>query len=155
MFGPPAVLGVCLWIAACGPGQPKSPLILGDEAATAVPGARTLSGSQSRALQKVITSAGEPCAAIERVYLRNVNADAESWEVSCTESPYTVMIRADGAPNMVRRCLPGDRGDSPCMSAYGGRRYRNPAEPDRESAPLNPDLGKLLEPMTAKDGKND
>jgi hypothetical protein len=51
----------------------------------------------------------------------------------------------------VRGCIPDDLGGSPCGSPYAERRFRR----QPQGGPLNPDLGKLLEPMTAKDGKTD
>jgi len=139
----------CLGVLGCGSSEPRSPLILGAEAANVLPGPRTLNASQTRALQKVITAAGEPCASIERTYLSDVDGVGESWEVRCTEAPYIVVIRADGTPSAVRRCIGSYLDASPCLPPYAGRsRSRTPG-------PLNPDLGKLLEPMTSKDGKTD
>jgi hypothetical protein len=139
----------CLAVLGCGSSEPRSALILGGNPAEAQPGPRTLTGSQARALRNVIASAGESCASIERAYLRDVDGVGESWEVRCTEAPYMVMIPADGTPSAVRRCIGSYLDASPCRQPYAGRsRSRTPG-------PLNPDLGKLLEPMTSKDGKTD
>lgn len=139
---------------ACGSSQPDSPLILGSDGASASPGQRTLTASQSRALQRKITTAGEPCEEVDQAYLRDVTAGAEAWEVRCRGGAYTVLLSSDGAPALVRRCIEAPIDDPPCFvprPAYGsgyGRRNRNPG-------PLNPELGKLLEPLTTKDGKTD
>jgi hypothetical protein len=146
-------------VAACGSSQPDSPLILGgDGSASVAPGPRTLTASQSRALQRKITAAGESCDGIDQAYLRDITAGAEAWEVRCGEGAYTVLLSSDGRLGsdrpqaLVRRCVEGAIDDPPCFvppSRYGsGRRNRNPG-------PLNPELGKLLEPMTSKDGKSD
>ena len=153
VFGQAALVAWCLGVAACGSSEPRSPLILGDKPPRALPGPRDLTREQTRSLQDVIASAGEPCGAINLAYLRDIDLvnGSEAWEVRCSESPYSVLIRSDGAPSAVRRCLGGEPGGSPCESPYAGRRFRR--EP--QGGPLNPDLGKLLEPMTAKDGKTD
>ena len=153
VFGQAALVAWCLGVAACGSSEPRSPLILGDKPLRALPGPRDLTSKQIRSLQNVLASAGEPCDAINQAYLRDIDVvnGSESWEVRCPESPYSVLIRSDGTPSAVRRCLPGELGGSPCESPYAGRRLRR--EP--QGGPLNPDLGKLLEPMIAKDGKTD
>jgi hypothetical protein len=153
VFGQAALVAWCLGMAACGSSEPRSPLILGDKPTPTLPGPRDLTKEQTRSLQDVIASAGEPCGAINLAYLSGLDVvnGSESWEVRCPEAPYSVLIRSDEAPSSVRRCLPGGLGGSPCESPYAGRRFRR--EP--QGGPLNPDLGKLLEPMVAKDGKTD
>ena len=145
--------GACLAILACGSSKPDSPLILGGEARAADVGPRRLTDSQSRALQEVITSTGEVCAQLDETYLRDAGAagESESWEVRCRDGAYKVVIRADGVPADVHRCL-GRYGvnDPECNPGYRGPRR----EPDGSPA-LNPELGRLLEPMTAKDPKVD
>jgi|SRR5688572_15357789 len=142
---------------ACGSAGPDSPLILGDNAAAA-PGPRTLTSSQSRALERKITTAGEPCDEVVQAYLRDITAGAEAWEVRCSDGAYSVLLSSDGTPGsdrpqaLVRRCVEGPFDEPPCFvprtgSGYG-RRNRSPG-------PLNPELGKLLEPLTTKDGKTD
>jgi hypothetical protein len=152
-FGQAALVAWCLGVAACGSSEPRSPLILGDKPPRALPGPRDLTSEQTRSLQDVIASAGEPCGAISVAYLGDIDLvnGSESWEVRCPESPYSVLIRSDGTPSAVRRCLRGEPGDSPCGSPYAPRQLRR----QPREGPLNPDLGKLLEPMTAKDGKTD
>ena len=95
-----------------------------------------------------------------QTYLRDITAGAEAWEVRCSDAAYTVMLSSSGATGsdepqaLVRRCVEAPIDDPPCFvpgpgyrSGYG-RRNRNPG-------PLNPELGKLLEPMTTKGGKTD
>ena len=146
-----AVVACCAVAFACGPPEPKSPLILSGYSNPLALGPRSLTSAQTRALQQVITTAGELCSEMSDVFLRDVVPGAESWEVRCTEAPYSVMIADNGTPAVVRRCFAGAVGDAPCSGGrfqrYGGRQ--------RPSGPLNPDLGKLLEPMTTKDGKSD
>lgn len=151
----------CLGVAACGPSEPRSPLILGGALPGAGQGPQDLTTRQTRALQKVITSAGETCGAIVgRAFLRDTGllrdtdpaVGWEAWEVQCTEAPYSVMVRADGTPAAVRRCVGGGFSDSPCAEPHTRRPYGGQRPPE---GPLNPDLQKLLEPMTAKDGKTD
>lgn len=145
------VCAACLGFLGCGSSEPKSPLVLGGTAANPLPGIRTLTESQTRTLQNVITSAGERCASIERAYLRELDTAgrAESWEVRCPEAPYAVIIRSDGTPGSVQRCMGSTFDASPCLDPFArGPRNRTPEA-------LNPDLGKLLEPMKAKDGKTD
>jgi len=143
---------------ACGSSKPDSPLILGsDGASSAAPGPRTLTSSQSRTLQRKITAAGEACEEVAQTYLRDVTEGAEAWEVRCSDGAYTVLLSSDGQSGsdksraVVRRCVEGPFDEPPCFAprtGYGyGRRNRNPG-------PLNPELGKLLEPMT-KGGKTD
>jgi hypothetical protein len=135
---------------ACGSSEPDSPLILGDGAAAA-PGPRTLTSSQSRTLQRKITAAGEACDEVAQTYLRDVTAGAEAWEVRCSDGAYTVLLSSDGTPGLVRPCVEAPFDGPPCFvpASYGyGRRNRNPG-------PLNPELGKLLEPMTTTDAKTD
>jgi hypothetical protein len=140
----------CLMVLACGSSEPRSALILGSNPADAQPGPRTLTGSQARALRNLIASAGESCDAVERTYLRDADVVAgnEVWDVRCAEGTYTLVIRGDGTQASVRRC-PGAALDVPCLQPYQGRSRRG------TPGTLNPDLGKLLEPMTSKDGKTD
>jgi len=111
-------------------------------------------------LQDVIVSAGETCGAITRAYLSGIDSvnGSESWEVRCTDVSYAVLIPFDGTPGTVRACSQGQLGGSgddhlgrPCAAPYAGRRFRG----QPQEGPLNPDLGKLLQPMIAKDGKTD
>ena len=136
----------------CGSSEPDSPLILRGEGSSAAPGPRTLTASQSRALQRKITAAGEACDEVGQTYLRDITAGAEAWEVRCNRGAYTVLLSSDGTPGLVRRCVEAPFDEPPCFvprSGFGyGRRSRSPG-------PLNPELGKLLEPMTTKDGKSD
>ena len=147
--------GACLAILACGSSEPDSPLILGGEARAADVGPRRLTDAQSRALQGVITSTGEACAQLDETYLRDAGAagESESWDVRCRDGAYRVVIHADGMPADVHRCL-GRFGvnDPECVPGY--RRSLRDREPEGSPA-LNPELGKLLEPMTAKDPKVD
>lgn len=144
-------VGMCLATLACGSSEPPSPLILGSEATEAAPGPRTLTSSQERALQDVIASAGERCDGIDQAYLRDfVAGDSEAWDVRCSDGAYSVLIAADGRPAAVRPCF-SRYDDSPCFQPF--RVY--PRERAGRGGALNPDLGKLLEPMTAKDGKTD
>jgi hypothetical protein len=104
-------------------------------------------------LQDVITSAGEQCGGITLAYLSghdSVNG-SESWEVRCADAAYAVLIRSDGTPNAVRRCR-DELFERPCPSPARrpGYQTRQP-----EGGELNPDLGKLLQPMISKDGKTD
>ena len=161
VFGQAVLFAWCLCVAACGSSESRSSLILGGDLPDPREGPQDLTASQTRALQKVITSAGETCGAVvgraflhDTGFLRDTDPAVgwEAWEVQCSEAPYSVMVRADGTPAAVRRCIGGGFGDSPCAlprteRSYGGRRP--------PGGPLNPDLGKLLEPMTAKDGKTD
>jgi hypothetical protein len=145
------VCAACIGFLGCGSSEPKSPLVLGGAAANPLPGIRTLTESQTRTLQNAVTSAGERCGSIELAYLRELDtvAGVESWEVRCPEAPYAVVIRSDGTPGTVQRCTGSVFEASPCLDPYArGRRERTPGA-------LNPDLGKLLEPMKAKDGKTD
>jgi hypothetical protein len=144
------VCAACIGLLGCGSSEPKSPLVLGGTA-NPLPGTRTLTESQRRTLQNVITTAGDRCASIELAYLRELDSAAgvESWEVRCPEAPYAVVIRSDGTPGAVQRCMGSTFEASPCLDPYArGPRNRTPET-------LNPDLGKLLEPMKAKDGKTD
>jgi hypothetical protein len=154
VIGQAALIAWCLGAAACGSSEPQSPLILGDKPARALPGPRDLTSEQSRSLQKVITSAGEMCGAITLAYLADIDLvdGSESWEVRCAEASYRVRLWAAGTPSYVRACVQGDAFGSPCGSPYAERQFRR-RQP--QGGPLNPDLGKLLEPMTAKDGKTD
>lgn len=135
---------------ACGSSEPDSPLILGSDGSLTAPGPRTLTAAQSRALQRRITTAGEQCEQVDQTYLRDITAGAEAWEVRCRGGAYTVLLSSDGTPALVRPCVEAPINDPPCFVSPGyryGRRNRNPG-------PLNPELGKLLEPLT-KDGKTD
>jgi hypothetical protein len=138
---------------ACGSAEPDLPLILGAQGPSTAPGPRTLTASESRALQRKITVAHEPCESISQAYLRDITAGAEAWEVRCREGAYSILLSSDSAP-VVRRCVEAPMDDPPCFvpgpgyrSGYG-RRSRNPG-------PLNPELGKLLEPMTTKAPETD
>jgi hypothetical protein len=145
-----AVVG-SLTAIACGSSEPDPPLILGPDGALTAPGPRTLTSSQSRALQRKITGAGEPCDEVAQTYLRDITAGAEAWEVRCSDGAYTVLLSSDGTPGLVRPCVEAPFDGPPCFvrPSYGGYgRNRNPG-------PLNPELGQLLEPMTKKDGKAD
>ena len=144
-------------LVACGSSEPKSPLILGQDPADVTLGPRTLSASQTRALEKVITSAGETCDSVEKSYLRDIDpgGGVEAWDVRCLHGAYSLVIRADGTPAAVRQCVPGTYGDAPCQQPYAGRRSYGPIRREPQGGPLNPELGKLLAPMTAKDGKTD
>ena len=145
--------GVCVLLLACGSSTPESPLILGG-AEGAVLGARTLTASQQRALMNVIESSGEPCEAVVQTYLRDADAAGsgigqESWDVRCNVGTYAVVITDDGTPASVRRCQ-GRYAEVPCF-----QRDRGPRREAESSPELNPELGKLLEPMTSKDSKVD
>ena len=148
-------MAVCgsLVAIACGSSEPDPPLILGPDGARAAPGPRTLTSSQSRALQRKITAAGERCDEVAQTYLRDVTAGAEAWEVRCSDGAYTVLLSSDGTPGLVRPCVEAPFDGPPCFvprTGYGyGRRNRS------NPGPLNPDLGKLLEPMAAQEQKPD
>ena len=151
------LLAVTISAAACSSSDPRSP-ILGRDADPS-PGPRQLTASQSRALRKAITSAGETCGAIiGQAFLRGIDpVDVrESWEVQCTEGPYAVALSDDGTQPVVRRCVGGGFGESPCAERrlYMEHRSYGDHQPPGDS-PLSPELKKLLEPMTAKDGKTD
>src|SRR6188474_1602726 len=92
VFGRAALVAWCLGIAACGSSEPRSPLILGDKPPRALPGPRDLTSEQSRSLQNVIASAGEPCRGITRAYLSGIDLvnPSESWEVRCPDAAYAV-----------------------------------------------------------------
>ncbi len=142
-------------VLACGSSTPESPLILGADAKDAVPGPRVLTAAQQEALKAAITSSGEPCEAVGRTSLREVGADgqAEAWDVRCVEGAYAVSLFADGTAAHVQRCLWLGNG---CSDGFAGRGRRYRQYPDqRGPGELNPDLGKLLEPMTSKDQKVD
>lgn len=146
------VVAGSLTALACGSSGSDSPLILGSDGASAAPGPRTLTSSQSRSLQRKITTAGEACDEVAQTYLRDVTAGAEAWEVRCSDGAYTVLLSSDGTPGVVRRCVEAPFDEPPCFvprTGFGyGRRNRSPG-------PLNPELGKLLEPMTTKQQKAD
>jgi hypothetical protein len=154
VFGQAALVVWCLGVAACGSSEPRSPLILGAKPPRALPGPRDLTSDQSRSLQGVIATAGEACSGITLAYLSGLDSvnGSESWEVRCTDVAYSVLIRSDGLPNAVRRCRFDDQFERPCASPA-----RRPAFQTRqpEGSELNPDLGKLLQPMISKDGKTD
>lgn len=154
VFGQAALVAWCLGVAACGSSEPRSPLILGDKPPRALPGPRDLTSEQSRSLQDVIASAGESCSGITLAYLSGIDLvnPSESWEVRCPDAAYSVLIRSEGTGNVVRRCRLDDRFERPCASLPLRPSYQL-REP--EGSELNPDLKKLLEPMTAKDGKSD
>jgi hypothetical protein len=141
-----------LSIAACG-SEPRSPLILDGNPADKVLGLRELTTPQSEELRGVITSAGESCTGIERAYLNEVNVarGREAWAVRCAEGSYAVQIASDGSSSNVYRCRERSFDDIPCVQGNAGYRYG--AREPQSSAPLNPELGKLLESMTSKDGK--
>ena len=100
---------------ACGSSGSDSPLILGGDGASAAPGPRTLTSSQSRSLQRKITAAGEACDEVAQTYLRDVTAGAEAWEVRCSDGAYTVLLSADGTPGLVRRCVDAPFDEPPCF----------------------------------------
>ena len=141
---------VCLLVSACGVSEPSSPLILGGEARDAVPGPHALTDRQAEKLRASIVAAGVPCSAIEGTYFRaaSVELQTEAWDVRCADQNYAVQIAAD-RPTLVRPCRMSPGENAPCdfFQRYGSPR-RAPTE-------LNPDLRKLLEPMTAPNGKSD
>jgi len=153
VFGQVLLVAWCLAAAGCGSSEPQSPLILSNKQPGALPGPRDLTSEQSRSLQDVITSAGEQCGGITLAYLSGLDSvnGSESWEVRCAEVAYAVLIRSDGTPNAVRPCFSDRRSERPCGSPYA----RRPSRREPQDGPLNPDLGKLLQPMIAKDGKTD
>lgn len=134
-----------------------SPLILGKDAGDVAPGMRTLTSDQGRALLNAVTSAQEPCDAVDRAYLRNVEAgQSESWDVLCRLGAYRVQVFADGTAADVRRCF--EWSFEGCVDPNARRRYRQYPDrqvPDRAapSGELNPDLGKLLEQMDSNGKK--
>ena len=139
---------VCLLVAACGGSERSSPLILGVEGRDAAPGPRTLSAGQAEKLRARIVAAGVPCSSIEGTYLRDANVElqTEAWDVRCADQNYAVQILADG-PALARPCRMEPIENAPCFQPYGSGR--------RAPSQLNPDLGKLLAPMTAPTEKND
>ena len=143
------IVGACLSLLACRGSDKGSPLILGRDGKDAAPGLRTLSGAQTRALQRAITSAGESCAEVEQTYLREAEPElaTEWWSVRCVDGAYSVRMAADREQTIVQPCVDRSfRGvlDDPCSQRF----------PDRRASPrLNPELGKLLEPLSAPDGK--
>lgn len=141
-----SVAALCLLAFGCGSSE-RSPLILGKEGANALPGPRTLTTSQTRALKDAIESAGGLCNEVERTFLRRAAADSESWDVRCGTSGFSVMIFADGSAATVTPCF-SRAIDGACSQPYRERR-RAPLG-SGASGPLNPDLGKLLEQMEAK-----
>ena len=147
--------GACVVMLACGSSEPDSPLILGGEK-DAAPGLRTLTESQKQAMLNVIESAGAPCEAVVQTYLHDASdrtgIGLESWDVRCSHGSYAVRITDDGIPASVRRC-PGGYGDAPCFQRDRG--FQPDRDVRRPSDTLNPELGKLLEPMTAKGVKVD
>jgi len=147
-----SVAALCLLLFGCGSSEPRSPLILGKEGANALPGLRTLTTSQTQALKEAIESAGGVCSGVERTFLRRAGTDSESWDVRCSTSGFSVMIFADGSAAAVTPCF-SRAIDGACSQPY--RERRRSLQGSGPSGNLNPDLGKLLEPMTAKDGKAD
>lgn len=147
------LLAVTISVTACGSFEPGSPLILGRDPDVSL-GPRALTPSQRRALQKVITADGEACGAISQAVLVDLDpAGREAWEVQCTEGRYSVQVRADGTPSAaVQRCFADPFGGSRCNAPLMRAIHRDSRQPE---GPLNPDLQKLLEPLTAKDGKVD
>ena len=143
-------------LVACGSSEPKSALILGRDPANVTLGPRTLTASQNRALAKAIASGGEACDSVERSYLRDIDpaGGVEAWDVRCAHGAFSIVIRGDGTPAAVRQCVPGIYGEAPCEQPFAGRRSYRPRR-ELQGGPLNPELGKLLEPMTARDGKTD
>ena len=140
----------CLAILACGSSEPESPLILDGKPDQAI-GLRSLTPSQNEELRGAIVSGGQECTSLDTVYLNDVdpNGSSESWAVRCLEGSYIVRISAQTSVPTVYRCRDRSFDDIPCFQGYANapsRRSRPPGE-------LNPDLGKLLEPMTSKDGK--
>ena len=136
----------CVLLVGCGEPTPESRLILGSDGERPGVGRRVLTSSQTRSLKALITSGGHQCSEMSDAFLRDAAPGGESWEVRCAEGAYSVKV-ADVGTAAVRRCREGPPGDAPC-SAFGG--MRKPA-----SGELNPDLGKLLEPMTSKEPKTD
>ena len=136
-----------------------SPLILGKDTEDVAPGMRTLTSDQGRALLTAVTSAQEPCDAVDRAYLRNAAAGhSESWDVLCRLGAYRVQVFADGTPADVRRCF--EWSPDGCVDPNARRRFRQYPDlqmPDRRAQPgqLNPDLGKLLEQMDKEGGTKD
>ena len=152
-FGQAALLAWCLGVAACGSSEPRSPLILGDKPPRSLPGPRDLTSEQSRSLQSLITQAGQACGGITLAYLSGIDLvkGSETWEVRCPDMSYAVLIQSDGTPAAIHRCR-DERFERPCASPARRPAYQR-SEP--EGSELNPDLKKLLEPLTAKDGKTD
>jgi hypothetical protein len=146
------LIGVCLSMLACGRSDPPSPLILGGNAEENALGRRELTTEQNGALQKAITSSGQACAGVDRAYLNDLGVDgkSESWAVRCLEASYQVHITADGSEPSVYRCRDRAGSDIPCFRGYSRYGGYSGGDGARSSAPLNPDLGKLLEPMTAQ-----
>ena len=145
-------VGTCLLILSCGSSEPSSPLILDGDPLDVAAGPRTLTAAQTRELRDVIESAGEPCQEVSQTFLRaaDIAGRTESWDVRCGEAAYAVRIMSDATPSDVRRCVPSFN-DAPCWETYAAR--GGPRRPARGE--LNPDLEKLLAPMTAPDGKTD
>ena len=147
--------GACVAMLACS--GPDSPLILDGDSKDVALGMRTLTSDQGRALLNAVTSAKEPCDAVERAYLKNVDAGrSESWDVLCRTGVYSVQVFADGTAADVRRCI--EWSFEGCVDPFARRRFRQYPDrqvPDRRAQPgqLNPDLGKLLEQMDKDGGK--
>ena len=145
------VSGGCLAILACGS---DSPLILDSDEKDVAPGMRTLTSGQERTLLDAITSAQEPCDAVDGTYLRSVDAgQSESWDVRCRLGVYNVQLFADGTPADVRRCF--EWSPDGCVDPNARRRFRQYPDQRAPGGELNPDLGKLLEQMESKDGKKE
>jgi hypothetical protein len=143
-------LPACVWLLACGESTPESRLILGNDSQRPALGQRDLTSSQARSLRAVITSGGHQCSEMSDAFLRDVAPGGESWEVRCAEGAYAVKV-ADVGMATVRRCREGMPGEAPCA----GRRFEPYGARRPASGQLNPDLGKLLEPMTPKEPKTD
>jgi hypothetical protein len=124
-------------------------------------GPQDLTTPQTRALQKVITSAGEACGAIvgraflrETGFLRDTDP-ALGWERGRCSAPRRRIPSwcvQTGQRLPSAAAFGGGFSDSPCAQPHTERPYGGRRPPE---GPLNPDLQKLLEPMTAKDGKTD
>ena len=139
----------------CGSSEPDSPLILNSDDNDAAPGPRTLTSAQARALQNMVMSAGEPCDAVDRAYLRQAERGlSETWDVRCVDRAYSVHIVAEATHAEVERCF-GWFAEG-CSDPFSSRRFRQYPDPVRRDPPgeLNPDLGKLLEQMDSKEKKD-
>ena len=143
-----ATLG-CVAILACGS---NSPLILDGDEKDVAPGMRTLTSGQEQDLLNAITSAQEPCDAVDGTYLRTVDpGQSESWDVRCRLGVYNVQLFADGTAADVRRCFEWSLDG--CVDPNARRRFRQYPNQRAPAGQLNPDLGKLLEKMESGDGK--
>lgn len=141
--------GMCLMVGSCG-GAPAPALpapfytqMAGDVAL----GLRVLPESQVRTLRDVVVSAGEPCSAIDRTYLQEIEAEffGERWNVRCPEASYAVELPGAGGEPEVSSCAPSLT-QLPCfeLSWPGWRTGPRTGRPGR----LDPSLKELLEPMS-------